>query len=66
MTTPALQNIHPAASSEVVIVQVVETQSGIVYRELDATGQDPERVAEAALRNLDCFRYSSRVKVRSE
>ena len=46
------------------VVQVVENATNAVIRELDATGCDPDAVAEGALRNLNCFQYSTRTVVR--
>lgn len=51
----------PRNASEKTLVQVVETKTGTVFRELDATSGDPEKVAEGAMRNLDPHRYFTRI-----
>lgn len=43
------------------VVQIVESETCVILRELDATNQDPETVAECAMRNLNPFRYFTRV-----
>lgn len=57
-------NIPAATSSgnaEKILVQVVETKTCAILRELDAGTADPEHVAANAMRNLDPYRYSTRV-----
>lgn len=43
------------------VVQVIETDTGTLLRELDASASDPEKVAEGAMRNLDPYRYFTRI-----
>jgi hypothetical protein len=43
------------------VVQVIETETCTVLRELDASTAGAEKVAEGAMRNLDPHRYFTRV-----
>ena len=43
------------------LVQVVESETCTILRELDATDLDPECVAEGAMRNLNPHRYFTRI-----
>lgn len=57
-------NIPAATSSgnaKKILVQVVETKTSAILRELDAGTADPEHVAANAMRNLDPHRYFTRI-----
>lgn len=55
----ALPAVLPTATKKS-IIQLVESASGRVVRTIEVNGQDPDKVENAAMRNMDCFRYFCR------